>query len=147
MSTQKYYKNRLGFDPREEIDYPHSPSPMKGSPARGGSYDDYGSPVKKSRQSTPANESASSQGGYEDTLTQYKGTKSVWEYFVEHKDRLGMSKIKHYLCVTNHLCEKMPKNLNNIFLTRTSMPNAKKCCVTFVVLLLDVVFNFNCFFL
>lgn len=94
MSTQKYYKNRLGFDPREDQYDHHSPSPVKGSPARGGSYDDYGSPMKKSRQSTPGNESASSQAGYEDALHQFKGTMSVWEYFIEHKDRLGMSQIR-----------------------------------------------------
>uniref|UniRef100_A0A336MKH9 CSON002428 protein n=1 Tax=Culicoides sonorensis TaxID=179676 RepID=A0A336MKH9_CULSO len=76
MSTPRYFKNRLGFDPREDQydgHHPHhSPSPVKGSPMRGGSYDDYGSPMKKSRQSTPGNESASSQAGYEDALTQFK---------------------------------------------------------------------------
>lgn len=109
MSTQKYYKNRLGFDPREDqYDHhhqQHSPSPMKGSPApRGGSYDDYGSPMKKSRQSTPGNESASSQAGYEDALTQFKGTMSVWEYFIEDKDRLSKSQIKDTKYFTNHVC-------------------------------------------
>lgn len=111
MSTQKYYKNRLGFDPREDqydhhqASHHHSPSPMKGSPApRGGSYDDYGSPLKKSRQSTPGNESASSQAGYEDALTQFKGTMSVWEYFIEDKDRLSKSQIKKRYVFLQNQC-------------------------------------------
>lgn len=101
MSTQKYYKSRLGFDPREE-GYEYS-TPTKGSPARGssqGAYSeasDYGSPMKKSRQSTPSTPGGnggggadSSQGAYEDALTQFKGNMSMWEYFVEAKDREGM---------------------------------------------------------
>lgn len=94
MSTQKYYKNRLGFDPREDGNEYSTPTK---SPARGASLgfsdSDYGSPMKKSRQSTPSTHAAtpdSSQGAYEDALTQFKGNMSMWEYFVEAKDREGM---------------------------------------------------------
>lgn len=101
MSNQKYYKNRLGFDPSEDHpdqnQYPHHPvvqryaSPAKSTPSRGGTpYDDYGSPMKKSRQSTPSNASNADTSGYEDALTQFKGNMSMWEFFVEAKDRDGM---------------------------------------------------------
>lgn len=93
MSTQKYYKNRLGFDPSEDgVDYSRNVSPAKSSPARGGSNEnDYGSPMKKSRQSTPSTVvSNADTSGYEDALTQFKGNMTMWEYFVENKDREGM---------------------------------------------------------
>lgn len=93
MSTQKYYKNRLGFDPREDGNEYSTPTK---SPVRGGSHgfsdSDYGSPMKKSRQSTPSMAATpdTSQGAYEDALTQFKGNMSMWEYFVEAKDKEGM---------------------------------------------------------
>lgn len=92
MSTQKYYKNRLGFDPSEDIPDNHQrfASPVKNSPVRGGSYDDYGSPMKKSRQSTPSTASNADTSGYEDALTQFKGNMTMWEFFIENKDREGM---------------------------------------------------------
>lgn len=99
MSNQKYYKNRLGFDPREDGYEYSSPTPTKSTtPVRGGSQgysesSDYGSPLKKSRQSTPSTLDAS-QGAYEDALTQFKGNMSMWEYFVEAKDKEGMCRKK-----------------------------------------------------
>lgn len=112
MTTQSYYKDRLGFDPREALyesaDNVHSAGGRhSSSPARHhhhssshhyqqyhqqvqqhsrisvspGNHYDYDSPAaKKQRQS---------QGGYEDALTQFKGTMSIWEYFIENTDMLG----------------------------------------------------------
>lgn len=107
MSTQSYYKDRLGFDPREAL----YDGPVKG--ARGNSQtsrytssngannaDNYATPPKKHKQkhqqqhqaNYQQQHEASPQGGYEDALTQVKGSKmSVWEYFVENTDKLGMS--------------------------------------------------------
>lgn len=101
MSTQSYYKDRLGFDPKEALYEPSSSPPLQakgGTPSRHQShsrisvspgrvasnnqYDQYDSPsAKKAKQS---------QGGYEDALTQFKGTMSMWEFFVENWDFLGM---------------------------------------------------------
>ena len=120
MSTQSYYKDRLGFDPREAYDNNpgadqhdslkrstpqrtvdrkhHSPSPYSnngqyynnGNGDNNGAYDPYQTPPKRHRHSVSAspqigNISATTQGGYEDALTQFKGTASrnMWEYFVE----------------------------------------------------------------
>jgi hypothetical protein len=99
MSTQSYYKDRLGFDPREAL-Y-EGGAPVKGGSASRGHHanqsnnghhynnghhhnDSYQSPSKKQK-------SQNSQGGYEDALTQFKGTMSIWEYFVENTDVIGMS--------------------------------------------------------
>lgn len=160
MSTQSYYKDRLGFDPREAlyettttiktstgrtvVDGPnqrhHSPSPASnvitqsqhhhrvishqtsggsgGSPAAAQYDQHHSSPAKKhKRQNAAAGVAAANggghnyqrkspnnghgqihqanlasgngQGGYEDALTQFKGTMSVWDYFVENWDITG----------------------------------------------------------
>lgn len=139
MTSQPYYKDRLGFDPNDaqyvsststrrsgsrssshhhqnshshhshtqhhhhtqqrssshhSASATHQPS---ASPARisispgGASLDHYAdiSPAKKAKQTTSALQQP--QGGYEDALTQFKGTKSVWEYFVENWDILCKS--------------------------------------------------------
>ena len=106
MSTQSYYKDRLGFDPREAI----YDGPVKGS--RGHSQtshytasngnDHYATPPKKHKQQHQHQSHHASfqqqhedppQGGYEDALTQFKGSMSLWEYFVENSDKLGMSDV------------------------------------------------------
>lgn len=104
MSTQSYYKDRLGFDPREALydgaPTSQSPSQKNGSRARsvphqytgaspnnGNHYEHSVSPSKKQKQSSNNN---NSQGGYEDALTQFKGTMSLWDYFVENWDITGM---------------------------------------------------------
>lgn len=102
MSTQSYYKDRLGFDPKEALYEPSSSPPLQakgGTPSRhqqshsrisvspgrvasNNQYEQYDSPsAKKAKQS---------QGGYEDALTQFKGTMSMWEFFVENWDFIGM---------------------------------------------------------
>jgi hypothetical protein len=105
MSTQSYYKDRLGFDPREAL---YEGAPVKGGASGGGGgaargqqpnhnqhqnksnghhrHESYQSPTKKQK-------SQASPGGYEDALTQFKGTMSLWEYFVENTDVIGMSKM------------------------------------------------------
>lgn len=135
MSTQSYYKDRLGFDPREALydnnngdvspplkspqhhrhslgrggDGGHSGSPGYSggkhyyhsnnnggspSPSNGGHGADYyirTTPAKRHKHSfsgaspvtgSPLN--VTSQGGYEDALTQFKGTHlmTIWERFV-----------------------------------------------------------------
>lgn len=117
MTTQSYYKDRLGFDPREAL-YENSTSTatssrlhqyhhqqqysvsqrMSISPSGGGgvgidhqySVVDSSPAAKKARQSTS---SLHPQGGYEDALTQFKGTMSIWEYFIENWDIVCKSKI------------------------------------------------------
>lgn len=101
MSTQSYYKERLGFDPREAL----YDGPVKGSRGHSqtshyvsngnGNNDHYATPPKKHKQQQ---QHASYQqhedqqtGGYEDALTQFKGSMSLWEYFVENSDKMGMS--------------------------------------------------------
>lgn len=87
MSTQSYYKDRLGFDPREAL---YDSVPVKTHRGRSVetnnvSYDSAdGSPSKKQKQN--------GESGYEDALTQFKGTMSIWNYFVENCDIIGMSK-------------------------------------------------------
>lgn len=137
MSTQSYYKDRLGFDPREAL-YdnnngdvsPPLKSPQQqqqqrhsgvgvgsgghsgtkhfynngGSPSpgfnNGGSPDYYHrSPPKRHKHSSFSGASpvtgsplnVTSQGGYEDALTQFKGTElmTIWEHFVW--DTIGTS--------------------------------------------------------
>lgn len=101
MSTQSYYKDRLGFDPREAL----YDGPVKGSRGHSqnshyvsnGNNDHYATPPKKHKQQHHASYQQSSheptpeQSGYEDALTQFKGSMSVWEHFVENSDKLGMS--------------------------------------------------------
>lgn len=132
MSTQSYYKDRLGFDPREAL-YDGAatspPSTLKKTSIGGGGggttprrnisvvdspqhnnsnagqYDAHTSPAKKQRHSnhsnngnnnspghhnTSTNNNNNSQGGYEDALTQFKGTMSLWDFFVENWDITGM---------------------------------------------------------
>lgn len=124
MSTQSYYKDRLGFDPHEAL-YDgapgvQSPSPQKngsrtrsvppqfgGTPANnnGSHYEpnvsrsagkskpfnnNHSNVVNTSFGGSNNNSLNSSQGGYEDALTQFKGTMSLWEYFVENWDITGM---------------------------------------------------------
>lgn len=99
MSTQSYYKDRLGFDPREAL----YDGPVKGSRGHSqnshynsnGNNDHYATPPKKHKQQHHAGyqqqNEAEPTGGYEDALTQFKGSMSLWEYFVENSDKLGMS--------------------------------------------------------
>lgn len=99
MSTQSYYKDRLGFDPREAL----YDGPVKGSRGHSqnshytsnGSQDHYATPPKKHKQQQHASyqqqQEQQQQGGYEDALTQFKGSMSLWEYFVENSDKQGMS--------------------------------------------------------
>lgn len=94
MSTQSYYKDRLGFDPREAL---YDAPPVKSSPSRGRSVDnnnhyDQHSPTKKQKHTNGNSNNNSlnnSQGGYEDALTQFKGTMSLWDFFVENWDITG----------------------------------------------------------
>jgi hypothetical protein len=105
MSTQSYYKDRLGFDPREAS----YDGPVKGSRGHSqtshytatsnGNNDNYATPPKKHKQQHQQHHASyqqqhdltPQQGGYEDALTQFKGSMSLWEYFVENSDKLGMS--------------------------------------------------------
>lgn len=65
MSTQAYYKDRLGFDPKEAL------------------YD--GPPQEKYRKTTTNTSSKQQQShGYEENLTKFKGT-TIWELFIESK--------------------------------------------------------------
>lgn len=59
MSTQAYYKDRLGFDPREAM---------------------YEGPQEKYRKTGGAADS-NKPHGYEENLTKFKGT--IWDYFRE----------------------------------------------------------------
>jgi hypothetical protein len=99
MSNQSYYKDRLGFDPRESS----YDGPIKGSRSHSqtsqynsnNGNDHYATPPKKHKQqhfaSYQQQHEHSPSGGYEDALTQFKGSKSCWDYFVESTDKLGMS--------------------------------------------------------
>lgn len=102
MSTQSYYKDRLGFDPREAlydgpVKSPRGHSQNSHYNASNGNNDHYATPPKKHKQQhhhasyQQQHEQSQQQGGYEDALTQFKGSMSLWEYFVENGDKLGMS--------------------------------------------------------
>lgn len=123
MSTQAYYKDRLGFDPREAL-YETAPSVnsttnnhnSSSRGVKGGSrhsrkenYSNSHHHQQQHHHHQPHQHSASpdtyvdsptkkqkQQDGYEDALTQFKGTMSVWEYFVENLDYSGESVV---LCV------------------------------------------------
>lgn len=105
MSTQSYYKDRLGFDPHEDV---YDGAPIKvngnGTPQRGSLNNShytqhnisnhsssYSTPSKKSKHNFSATSTPGSKDGYEDALTQFKGTMSCWEHFVENWDIIGMS--------------------------------------------------------
>lgn len=110
MSTQSYYKDRLGFDPREAL-YDSVPvKPIRGRSVETNniSYDSAdGSPSKKQKQN--------GESGYEDALTQFKGTMSVWNYFVENCDIIGMSKaIRIADWRSFSMFVYFPVNINNI---------------------------------
>lgn len=148
MSTQSYYKDRLGFDPREALyessggsnggattiktgtrrvvqQHHYSSTTQQHSNGSGGGGGYYSnSPAKKLKQSIYSSNTAISSGtyvssggggggaaspgtninaniaaitskdnnqgdGYEDALTQFKGTMSIWDYFVENWDASG----------------------------------------------------------
>lgn len=100
MSTQSYYKDRLGFDPREALyDGPVKGGSRSHSHSRENSHfstngnDHYATPPKKHKHHAAYQQQHEStpQGGYEDALSQFKGSMSVWEYFVENSDKMGMS--------------------------------------------------------
>lgn len=68
-----------------------SPARISISPG-GASLDHYAadiSPAKKPKHTSSALQQP--QGGYEDALTQFKGTMSIWEYFIENWDILRKS--------------------------------------------------------
>lgn len=177
MSTQSYYKDRLGFDPREALyessggstqsttiktasrrfiqqqqhysssttAHHSSSNGSGGSPVGGGNGGGGGggagspnagyysaSPTKKLKHtvyssSNTTNTAISSSGqyvsgspaaqiganiaainsnnqgdGYEDALTQFKGTMSIWDYFVENRDATGTTYV-HIECTHTHL--------------------------------------------
>lgn len=180
MSTQSYYKDRLGFDPREAL-YESSGGSNGNQPtmiktgsrtsrivqhqqygssssiqhSNGHGHDHHqGSPSKKSKHSsyssTNAMHSASyvssaSPGGnisaniaainsssndqtdgYEDALTQFKGTMSIWDYFVENWDVTGTINtnnlsFKCRICValsfffSPHSCDDRSENIDTHF--------------------------------
>lgn len=134
MSTQAYYKDRLGFDPREAL---YDTAPVN-SPASNNNHSSSRGVKSSSRHSrketysnshhhqqqhqhhhhrhstssssqqqyhhrhqnsasperyvdSPSKKQKQQQDGYEDALTQFKGTMSVWEYFVENLDYSGES--------------------------------------------------------
>lgn len=141
MSTQSYYKDRLGFDPREALYDGATPSSQSSTTIKSGSrsrtvhqhytsttssshqtangnsnnnhYDYHNnSPSKKIKHSAAYTSSTVVSGGsvssgnainisgsnnnsqadgYEDALTQFKGTMSIWDYFVENWDITGMN--------------------------------------------------------
>lgn len=66
-----------------------SPARISISPG-GASLDHYAdtSPAKKAKHSFTQQQP---QGGYEDALTQFKGTMSIWEYFIENWDIMRKS--------------------------------------------------------
>lgn len=104
MSTQSYYKDRLGFDPREAlfdapVKSPRSHSHQNHYSNNNTNNDLYQSPQKKHKTHQ---HSPSPQGGYEDALTQFKGTMSIWEYFVESSDKLGRSVKNSYFWKCTH---------------------------------------------
>lgn len=74
MSTQSYYKDRLGFDPREEVD--SGRNNVYYSSTNGGP------PSKMAKQ------------GYEESLTKFKGT-TCWEFFINDK---GGRKVCNEMC-------------------------------------------------
>ena len=92
MSTQSYYKDRLGFDPREALYDNQVKVTSRGHSQSQSHYSEqYSSPTKKHKNHQNHQQSPAPQGGYEDALTQFKGTMSIWEYFVENTDKIGMS--------------------------------------------------------
>lgn len=161
MSTQSYYKDRLGFDPREALyessggsnggsttiksgsrrvvqQHHYSSSTTQqhsngSSPAGGGGYYS-NSPAKKLKHSVYSssntaissgsyvsgspganiganiaaiNSNSNNQGdGYEDALTQFKGTMSIWDYFVENWDASGtiQTQLRYYAWVCVYVC-------------------------------------------
>lgn len=65
MSTQAYYKDRLGFDPKEAL------------------FD--GAPHEKYRKTVGNGIGDAKQPhGYEENLTKFKGS-TVWDFFIEAK--------------------------------------------------------------
>lgn len=74
MSTQAYYKDRLGFDPKEVL------------------YD--GPPQEKYRKTNSAEKQPH---GYEENLTKFKGT-TVWDLFIEAQGTVVGSPIKFGPC-------------------------------------------------
>jgi hypothetical protein len=110
MSTQSYYKDRLGFDPREALydgpvkggsrshsrEHSHTVHSQSHYSSTSNGNDHYATPPKKSKQQNhhaayQQQHEGTPQGGYEDALSQFKGSMSVWEYFVENSDKMGMS--------------------------------------------------------
>lgn len=69
MSTQAYYKERLGFDPQEE-----------GANVNGGSY--YDGPHQPKRHRGEPHHKDSHDQVYEENLTKFKGT-TCWDFFIQ----------------------------------------------------------------
>lgn len=83
-----------------------------GSPGNGGVSSSY----NVVNTSTGYNNNNNNQAdGYEDALTQFKGTMSIWEYFVEHCDATGMTTVKW----------------SDMFCLWFSLPRVRVWCLTF----------------
>lgn len=170
MSTQSYYKDRLGFDPREALYDGAPPSSQSSTTIKSGSrsrsvqhhyttstttssshqaangnnnnnhYDYHNnSPSKKIKHSAAytSNTMVSGVGassgsainisgsnnnsqadGYEDALTQFKGTMSVWDYFVENWDITGMNNHTHTPYARPNPTQFSPHTRSNTFRLR-----------------------------
>ena len=92
-----------------------SPARISISPG-GASLDHYAdtSPAKKAKHSYTQQQP---QGGYEDALTQFKGTMSIWEYFIENWDIMRKS-----------FCFFLPKNFKANVVKTSMLTLLKSSC-------------------
>ncbi|XP_050356012.1 dystonin isoform X19 [Nymphalis io] len=99
MSTQAYYKERLGFDPQEAMqdgvnggyyDGPHQPKRHRGD-------------VKESHDQV-----------YEENLTKFKGT-TCWEFFIQQSDERDAIQKKTFTKWVNKHLKKVNRHVNDLF--------------------------------
>jgi len=149
MTSHSYYKDRLGFDPNDDMysetninstvkkttrhhnsnhvghhhhhhhHHQHQHHATSGSPSRISispasnhtTFTDFyaeTSPAKRAKHSTAQQQP---QGGYEDALTQFKGSMSIWEYFIENWDIVRKSAVESFI----HLFVNVDVFLRSLF--------------------------------
>ncbi|XP_069355680.1 microtubule-actin cross-linking factor 1, isoforms 1/2/3/4/5 isoform X12 [Maniola hyperantus] len=120
MSTQSYYKERLGFDPQEAMQ----------DGVNGGSY--YEGPHQPKRHRGESHQKESHDQVYEENLTKFKGT-TCWDFFIQQSDERDAIQKKTFTKWVNKHLKKVFTHFTLLGQTYTRLHvceivNNQPCC-------------------